>query len=1304
MRAEHHPYVVRGAEVVAHATAFDEDNTHAWSRATFGEDWATVTLNGVVRTVSGTVAVVRWEDGDEDTCTFDAMELRGETLRAAQASLAQPRSPSRRGGTGGEAGGGASSGAEGGAASSEDEPLFNYAARGRAPGADPSPSPARSSPSPAASDDSHDSTASAGSDSDSDTSPPRAGAGRGSTAGGRACDRDGVAARGRGGRGSRGSRGSRGRGRGRSAAPLTTEVGEHIVEDTDSEVEEEAEADADSPAAALKLHGHTEKPVLDYFSACFPAGLVEDIAASMTRRGRELGYGALWEVLRARYRSDSSGGREGSTVPAAPRRRGLGGGAAAAAGPSRAMSAKGSPAGKHAAALGRSASTPASPAEKMGRPQRHQLIVQDMVFALRLGTHDERVEAAVVLGGLATLSDGHRMRIMQAGALDALLECTDIFQDFVLPRYALRTLADLSVNESVRQEVKNRGGLPKLVDVARRLVLSIEQMPALLENEQVPLVAQAITAALSAQSNNDSSKVIIREMQGIELLISALKLFTSSEEVQLEVCTALANMSLDPASRAKITGAKGVEAICVVLQDGPPSKVVLSSMRALAHVSRIDQAAESFTAEQIEAVVRCMTDRPDREVNMWAAQVLSNLAAHKPARPLIEKCGGTKALCALLVAGNGTLKRSTSWVVTALSRLVSNAATKITIQKEQAVKPAVWLLGNIMSNMGNAAIPEVLHLLSAMCAIEACQVEIHDTHGTQLMISLAGSTFPKLMKSALYTLSMLADYPEVRKTISADQSTMTVLFSHMQNNADVCSLAAAIIAKCTKSADCAERLATEEVMSVIFNITTYGLDDKTAAWAANSILNMCVKLGDRLVEKCPGVVVNIMSTLVKDTSNDVRVWLMGALAELSQNDNCASAIVDMSGITLMAQYISTSTDGQCIEMAAKVLRNLAAKGDPRGEFNSQGAIRPMVNLLRLSQENNDLENTRNVVTCMEHLSESPDNGCALRQSGAIPLLVYLLGNQVGAAFVDLESEAAATLAHLAQHDPGSLNIIRQAGAVPKLLAMLSIANHGINAYNIPTAVTKAVECLRAVCEDNDLNRKAVLNSSNFYAVEALRMRELELQSTIISDTVAPLLEALRLNQDWLKDTPRPLPRRRNTKNFIARPESDSPDHAPVGNGSVMQDTSDRGVRGCGPPVGGPPLGGPPLGGAAKKEVSWKSGQMAAAAEASVYDEEPVEKKIVFTNTFSTRSPVPPASGPIAALLQELGKPPPNDSNQNGGGQGRKPTRVDSFPVLDDAADERAYSNSYATTEARSETSQASLDYFLAQQCAQNLLD
>jgi hypothetical protein len=72
-------------------------------------------------------------------------------------------------------------------------------------------------------------------------------------------------------------------------------------------------------------------------------------------------------------------------------------------------------------------------------------------------------------------------------------------------------------------------------------------------------------------------QVIIREMQGIDLLVSALKLFSSSEEVQEQVCTALANLSLDPAARLKILSIKGVETICAVLQSKPPCKVSIST-------------------------------------------------------------------------------------------------------------------------------------------------------------------------------------------------------------------------------------------------------------------------------------------------------------------------------------------------------------------------------------------------------------------------------------------------------------------------------------------------------------------------------------------------------------------------------------------------------------------------------------------------------------------------------------------------------------------------------------------------------
>eukprot|EP00951_Prasinocladus_malaysianus_P006200 scaffold44016_cov46-Prasinocladus_malaysianus.AAC.2 len=42
-------------------------------------------------------------------------------------------------------------------------------------------------------------------------------------------------------------------------------------------------------------------------------------------------------------------------------------------------------------------------------------------------------------------------------------------------------------------------------------------------------------------------------------------------------------------------------------------------------------------------------------------------------------------------------------------------------------------------------------------------------------------------------------------------------------------------------------------------------------------------------------------------------------------------------------------------------------------------------------------------------------------------------------------------------DPGSLDIIRQAGAIPQLLSMLSVAVYGINPCNIPTAVIQSVQ-------------------------------------------------------------------------------------------------------------------------------------------------------------------------------------------------------------------------------------------------------
>jgi hypothetical protein len=77
----------RGSGGLGHP--FRRDDAHGWSRATYGEYWATATLTGVVSTVTDASALVRWEDGDEVKVQLENIELNGETLRRAQTALVE---------------------------------------------------------------------------------------------------------------------------------------------------------------------------------------------------------------------------------------------------------------------------------------------------------------------------------------------------------------------------------------------------------------------------------------------------------------------------------------------------------------------------------------------------------------------------------------------------------------------------------------------------------------------------------------------------------------------------------------------------------------------------------------------------------------------------------------------------------------------------------------------------------------------------------------------------------------------------------------------------------------------------------------------------------------------------------------------------------------------------------------------------------------------------------------------------------------------------------------------------------------
>ena len=129
MRAELYPFFVPGVEVVALATLFDDGDAHGWSRATYGEHWATATLTGVFCIVTDASALLRWEYGDEVEVQLEDIEVNGETLRRAQTALVEQSKPQTRSRTEKSLVDGATSGLAEVEPESEEEPLFTYAGR-----------------------------------------------------------------------------------------------------------------------------------------------------------------------------------------------------------------------------------------------------------------------------------------------------------------------------------------------------------------------------------------------------------------------------------------------------------------------------------------------------------------------------------------------------------------------------------------------------------------------------------------------------------------------------------------------------------------------------------------------------------------------------------------------------------------------------------------------------------------------------------------------------------------------------------------------------------------------------------------------------------------------------------------------------------------------------------------------------------------------------------------------------------------------------------------------------------------------
>ena len=318
MRAEHHQFLRVGTNVSARATLFDEDTHNRWSEAVYGDAWATAVVQGTVRKIKHGRLLVRFDDGDERYLDPEDLELTGEDLRRAETGMGDRfhsidyRSRASRGNTDGFLlTGPQAADDEPGDYDDEDAPLATLVRQTASTPESDSDDPTEDN------ETEEDSTEDDGSPEDR-----QRGGGRG---------RQGGRGRRRLGRGRGRATGSgRGRGRGDQQQPPATGEAEFSDGDSDSTSEEFDSEDEGLVAedtitlkggmkwttdkgrtvdpflqrgyqrpAIFKLHNFTEKQEVDYFGACFPMDLIQQIAELMTRRGRnELQLGSSWEVTR----------------------------------------------------------------------------------------------------------------------------------------------------------------------------------------------------------------------------------------------------------------------------------------------------------------------------------------------------------------------------------------------------------------------------------------------------------------------------------------------------------------------------------------------------------------------------------------------------------------------------------------------------------------------------------------------------------------------------------------------------------------------------------------------------------------------------------------------------------------------------------------------------------------------------------------------------------------------------------------------------------------------------------------------
>ncbi|RLN14976.1 hypothetical protein BBJ28_00020478, partial [Nothophytophthora sp. Chile5] len=373
-----------------------------------------------------------------------------------------------------------------------------------------------------------------------------------------------------------------------------------------------------------------------------------------------------------------------------------------------------------------------------------------LIAFVRVGTAEEKLEAARVLHRLAGDSEANRVRIVQKGGISPLVALVRDGTDRQKENAAkiLGVLAD--ANDANRIAISREGGIAPLVALVRDgtfypRVYALGALKALvsLNDESLqaicaPLVAlvrdgthsqkgNAVEALGLLAAGNDATRIAIGREGGITPLVALMRDGTHLQKnYAAEALSRLADG--DDATRIAIAEEGGIAPLVALVVDGTPfqQKYALNVLSSL--VSLNNESLHAIRAPLV-ALVRDGTSKERR----YALGVLKSLMS------LNDE--SLHALCAPLVAlvRDGTHSQKGN-AVEALGLLAAgNDATRIAIGREGGITPLVALMRD---GTDSQKVITAKALGSLAAGDDATRIAIAEEGGIAPLVALVGDGTP----------------------------------------------------------------------------------------------------------------------------------------------------------------------------------------------------------------------------------------------------------------------------------------------------------------------------------------------------------------------------------------------------------------------------------------------------------------------------------------------------------------------------------------------------------------------------------